>query len=443
MSVTIVLGSQWGDEGKGKVVDLLSQHADITVRYQGGANAGHTIILPDGREFVLHLIPSGIFHPHCLCVIGNGVVIDPVALREEIRMLTAAGISVKGRLFISHNAHLIMPYHKQIDRASEERLRSNNNGGQPVGTTGRGIGPAYEDKFSRKGIRIVDLLNRELLQEKLRHNINEKNELLSKFYSSSDLCDVEQIIAEYVAFDEEMDPYITDTAVLLNQAVRDGKNILLEGAQAALLDIDFGTYPFVTSSNPTAGGACTGTGIPPTAVTKVIGVAKAYATRVGNGPFPTELDNELGEQIRQAGREYGATTGRPRRCGWLDAVALRYTSMINGVSSLALTKLDVLGGLDEILIATKYERITDGKTIEHFPTDLQTLAKIRPIYEHFEGWSSDALRNAASFDDLPKQVQVYLNGIEKHVGIPLGLISLGPGRNETILCDTESYSLSV
>lgn len=427
-----MLGSQWGDEGKGKVVDLLAEEAHIVARYQGGANAGHTIKLPDGREFVLHLIPSGIFHNDCICVIGNGVVIDPVALREEIAMLEAAGVSVKGRLFISHNAHLIMPYHKQIDRASEDRLKKSIKG-VAVGTTGRGIGPAYEDKFSRKGIRIVDLLDRALLGEKLRVNIAEKNELLTKFYDSTDLCDVEQIISEYEVFDMEMDPYITDTALFLNNAVRDGKNILLEGAQAALLDIDFGTYPFVTSSNPTAGGACTGSGIPPTAISKVIAVVKAYTTRVGNGPFPTELLDGIGEQLRTVGREFGATTGRPRRCGWLDAVAVRYTSMINGVTSIALTKLDVLSGMPEIKLCSSYERISDGKRIENFTNDLKLLAGIRPIYESYEGWASDALDGITDRKNLPKQVKTYLAAIEKSIGIPMGLISLGPGRNETLV----------
>ncbi len=433
MPVTIVLGSQWGDEGKGKVVDLLAAKADIVARYQGGANAGHTIKLPDGREYVLHLIPSGIFHEECLCVIGNGVVIDPVSLREEIKMVEEAGVRVKGRLFISHNAHLIMPYHKQLDRASEAKLSRSVNGQQAVGTTGRGIGPSYEDKFSRKGIRIVDLLDRASLGEKLRANISEKNELLKKFYDSDDLCDVEQIIADYEVFDQEMDAYITDTTLLLNKAVSDGKRILLEGAQAALLDIDFGTYPFVTSSNPTAGGACTGSGIPPTAITNVIGVVKAYSTRVGNGPFPTELLNTIGEELRAKGREYGATTGRPRRCGWLDAVAVRYTSMINGISSVALTKLDVLSGMNEIKLCTKYERITDGKIIENFTTDLRTLAAIRPIYESYEGWRDDALNGATKRSELPKVVETYLTAIEKNIGVPLGLISLGPGRNETIV----------
>lgn len=431
MPNTVVLGAQWGDEGKGKIVDLLAQDVDVVARYQGGANAGHTIKLPDGREFVLHLIPSGIFHEHCVCVIGNGVVIDPVALREEIKMITEAGIEVKGRLFISHNAHLIMPYHKELDKASEERLSRSQNG-QAVGTTGRGIGPAYEDKFARKGIRIVDLLDRKSLAEKLRGNILEKNELLTKFYGYPVTCDVDKIIAEYEVFDQEMDPYITDTSLLLNKAIKSGKRLLLEGAQAALLDIDFGTYPYVTSSNPTAGGACTGLGIPPTAIQEIIGVAKAYATRVGNGPFPTELMDEVGEKIRQTGREFGATTGRPRRTGWLDAVALRYALMINGVTSLALTKLDILSGLDEVKICTKYERTTDGRELENFTTDLRTLANIRPIYESFEGWKAEEINGVQNREDLPAAVQKYLAAIERETDVPLDIISLGAGRKETI-----------
>jgi len=433
---TIVLGTQWGDEGKGKIVDLLAKDVDIVARYQGGANAGHTIRLPDGREFVLHLIPSGIFHEDAVCVIGNGVVIDPVALLDEIRMIEAEGIRVKGRLFISHNAHLIMPYHKMLDVAAEQRMSTQAGDGdaaaKAIGTTGRGIGPAYEDKFARKGIRIVDLLDRESLREKLRHNIAEKNELLDKFYGASQLCDVDKIIAEYEVFDREMDAYITDTSLMLNRAIRAGKSLLLEGAQAALLDIDFGTYPFVTSSNPTAGGACTGLGIPPMAINRVLGVAKAYTTRVGNGPFPTELLDETGERLRTVGREFGATTGRPRRCGWFDAVAVRYTNMINGVSSLALTKLDVLSGLDEVKICTRYERMSDGRELEHFTNDLRQLADIRPIYESFEGWSKESMQGATSREDLPVATQRYLDAIEREVECPLEIISIGAGRNETL-----------
>jgi adenylosuccinate synthase len=365
-------------------------------------------------------------------VIGNGVVIDPVALREEIKMVEAAGVTVKGRLFISHNAHLIMPYHKMLDVASEQRLARNGNG-QAVGTTGRGIGPCYEDKFARKGIRIVDLLDRKTLAEKLRQNIAEKNELLLKFYESSELCDVEKIIADYEVFDREMDAYITDTALLLNKAIKAGSTLLLEGAQAALLDIDFGTYPYVTSSNPTAGGACTGLGVPPTAIDRVIGVAKAYATRVGNGPFPTELNDEIGEALRKVGREFGATTGRPRRCGWFDAVAVRYTNMINGITSMALTKLDVLSGLSEVKICTHYERMTDGRKLENFTTDLNALANIRPIYESFEGWHADALKGATAREELPAAVQRYLDFLEQQIEAPLDIISIGAGRHETLV----------
>ena len=431
MSNIVVLGAQWGDEGKGKIVDLLARDAQIVARYQGGANAGHTIVLPDGSQFVLHLIPSGIFHEDVICVIGNGVVIDPVALRQEIKMLEDAGITVHGRLFISYNAHLIMPYHKMLDRASEERLSQKK--GSVVGTTGRGIGPAYEDKFARKGIRIVDLLDRASLAEKLRENISEKNALLQKFYETDLHCDVDQIIADYEVFDQEMDPYITDTALLLNRAIKDGKSLLLEGAQAALLDIDFGTYPYVTSSNPTAGGACTGLGIPPTAIDRVIGVAKAYTTRVGNGPFPTEVEGELDEKLRAAGHEYGASTGRPRRCGWLDAVALRYSVMINGIGSFALTKLDVLAGFPEVKLCVAYERKSDGKRIENFTTDLRALADMVPIYETFEGWTEEALFGARTREELPSNITKYLDAIEEQTGVPLEIISIGAGREETLV----------
>jgi adenylosuccinate synthase len=434
MPVTIVLGSQWGDEGKGKIVDRLAAESDYVARYQGGANAGHTIILPDGKQFVLHLIPSGIFHPDVQCVIGNGVVIDPVALREEIKMLEETGIQVKGRLFISYNAHLIMPYHKLLDKANEAKLSKIDNS-KAVGTTGRGIGPAYEDKFSRKGIRIVDLLDRTALTEKLRQNLTEKNELLSKFYGSDDLCNVEEIVREYQAFDTEVDPYITDTTLLLNTALKQGKHILAEGAQAALLDIDFGTYPYVTSSSPTAGGACTGLGIPPTSINNIIGVVKAYSTRVGNGPFPTELLDATGELLRAQGHEYGATTGRPRRCGWLDAVAVRYAVMINGINTIALTKLDVLSGFEEIKLCVAYERTIDGKRLDQFTTDLKSLANIRPIYESFEGFSADSLEGVTTREELPAVVEKYLSAIEREIDVPLGIVSLGPGRNETLVSE--------
>ena len=422
MSVNIVVGAQWGDEGKGKIVDLLSDSVDIVARYQGGANAGHTIVI-DGKKFVLHLIPSGILQNDVQCVIGNGVVIDPVALMEEIAMLESFGISIKDRLFISHKAHLIMPYHKMLDKARESQSSA------AIGTTGRGIGPAYIDKFSRSGIRIVDLLDRTVFEEKLRANIEEKNVVLKKIYDHEEV-DIESIISEYLDFDIKIDPYIKDTTLLLNQAIADGKSILMEGAQGALLDVDHGTYPFVTSSNPTSGGACTGLGVPPTAIDSVIGVVKAYTTRVGNGPFPTELHDEMGEELRKIGAEFGATTGRPRRCGWLDGVALRYSVMINGIDKIALTKLDVLDNVKSIGICTGYE--VEGKMLRSFPANVQDLAKVKPHYEFHEGWNC-SLAGIKNFDDLPHAAKKYISAIEEVAGAKVGIVSLSPDRADTII----------
>ncbi|MFM8771930.1 MAG: adenylosuccinate synthase [Candidatus Kapaibacterium sp.] len=419
MSVSIIVGAQWGDEGKGKIVDLLSEQADVVARYQGGANAGHTIVF-DGKKFVLHLIPSGILHPQTTCVIGNGVVIDPVALMDEISMLESMGIDVAGRLHISHKAHLIMPYHKMMDAAREK-------GAGSIGTTGRGIGPAYYDKALRTGIRIVDLLDRDLLREKIRLNLDEKNRILQSLYGAEPL-DVESMIEEYVEFDTVIDPYITDTTVLLNTAITSGKNILAEGAQGALLDLDHGTYPFVTSSNPTSGGACTGLGIPPTCIGSVIGVVKAYSTRVGNGPFPTELLNETGELLRSEGHEFGATTGRSRRCGWLDIPALKYSAMVNGISEIALTKLDVLGVLDEIQVCTGYE--VDGKPVKSFPADVATLSRVTCTYETFAGWKT-SLEGVRTFAGLPAAAQAYVSAIEAMLGIPVSWVSTSPAREDT------------
>lgn len=421
MSVSIIVGAQWGDEGKGKIVDMLSEEADIVARYQGGANAGHTIVF-DGKKYVLHLIPSGILHPETTCVIGNGVVIDPVALMEEIHMLESMGISVEGRLHISHKAHLIMPYHKQMDAAREKQAGS-------IGTTGRGIGPAYYDKALRTGIRIVDLLDREVLREKIRHNLEEKNQLLQALYGAEPI-NVDAMIDEYVEFDSRIDPYITDTTLLLNTALKEGKRVLAEGAQGALLDLDHGTYPFVTSSNPTSGGACTGLGIPPTAISSVMGVVKAYSTRVGNGPFPTELEDATGELLRTEGHEFGATTGRKRRCGWLDIPALRYSIMINGISEIALTKLDVLGVLDEIRVCTGYA--VDGKIVKSFPADVATLSRVECTYETYPGWkcSLDGIR---SFTDLPPAAQHYVTEIERHLETPVRWVSTSPAREDTFL----------
>ena len=422
MSVSVVIGSQWGDEGKGKIVDLISENVDIVARYQGGANAGHTICWGD-KTFVLHLVPSGIFHEHVTCVIGNGVVIDPVAVLNEIKMIRDLGYDVDGRLLISHNAHLIMPYHKKIEEA-RERARDSD----AIGTTGRGIGPAYVDKFARTGIRVVDLLDRDSLRVKLKEAIEEKNAILKGIYSADEL-NVEQIIEEYVEFDKLIDPYVTDTSQYLCNALKAGKHVLAEGAQGSLLDVDFGTYPYVTSSHPTVGGCCTGLGVPPTEINRVIGIVKAYSTRVGNGPFPTELSDAVGERLRKVGDEYGATTGRPRRCGWLDLVALRYTSMINGLTELAITKLDVLTGMPELKVCTSYRY--DGKETVRFPSEVQTLSKVEPVYESFEGWSEEIV-GAEHFEDLPEAARRYLRYISEFLDIRISMISTGPKRDQII-----------
>ena len=422
MPVTVVIGAQWGDEGKGKIVDLLSPQMDIVARYQGGANAGHTIKWGD-EEFVLHLIPSGIFHGDTTCVIGNGVVIDPAALVEEIGQVEALGYGVEGRLKISHNAHLIMPYHKALDQA-RERWRD----AEAIGTTGRGIGPAYVDKFARSGIRVVDLLDRDGLRRKLTAAIEEKNEILSSVYGGEKL-DVDAIVDEYVEFDKLIDPYVTDTSAVLNDALAEGQNVLAEGAQGALLDVDHGTYPYVTSSHPTAGGACTGLGVPPTSIERIIGIVKAYSTRVGNGPFPTELEDETGEKLRAEGAEFGATTGRPRRCGWLDLVALGYTSRLNGFTEIAVTKLDVMSVLDDLQICTAYE--IDGERKDRFPTDLETLSRAQPVYESLSGFED--LSKAEGIDDLPQAAQDYLQFMSDHLGVPISVVGTGPKREETLV----------
>jgi adenylosuccinate synthase len=421
--VQIIVGAQWGDEGKGKIVDMLSEGVDIVARYQGGANAGHTVCIGD-KEHVLHLIPSGIFHPHITCIIGNGVVIDPAALMKEIAQLEAAGIGIAGRLLISHNAHLIMPYHKQLDNIRERSA-------EKIGTTGRGIGPAYIDKFMRIGIKIVDLLDRDVLAAKLKANIAEKNQILSRVYGET-LINVDELIAEYQEFDSQIDQYITDTALYLHQALKQGKRIIAEGAQGALLDVDHGTYPYVTSSNPTSGGACTGLGIPPTAVESVVGIVKAYCTRVGNGPFPTELNTATGEMLRSVGHEFGATTGRPRRCGWFDAVAMRYSTMINGIDKIAITKLDVLDGFDEIRVCIGYEY--GGKRLKTFPSDVKSLENITPVYESFEGWKTP-LAGTRSYAELPTKARRYVEALAHLSGTQLWIVSVGPRRDQTIVIE--------
>lgn len=419
MSATILVGSQWGDEGKGKIVDILSENFDIVARYQGGANAGHTVMIGD-KQYILHLIPSGILRENVICVIGNGVVIDPQALLDEIALLESHGIKVDGRLYISQNAHLIMPYHKLLDTISE-------SGEQKIGTTGRGIGPCYIDKYARKGIRIVDLLNRAELEKKIRVNLKEKNDLLQKIYSHEGL-DVEEIVKQYLEFDKTIDKYIKDVPTFLNHALDEGKSVLLEGAQGTFLDVDHGTYPFVTSSNPTSGGACTGTGIPPTRIDSVIGIVKAYTTRVGNGPFPTELTDEEGERLRKIGSEYGATTGRPRRCGWFDAFLVAYSKMINGITSVAVTKLDVLSNYEKIKVCIGYE--LNGKRLKTFPTSVEQLNSVTPVYEEVDGWMED-ISNCNSYDELPQKTKDYLDFISKHSGINISIVSVGPKRKQT------------
>ncbi len=421
-SATVIVGTQFGDEGKGKLVDFLSSKFDVVARYQGGANAGHTICF-DNKTVVLHLIPSGVFHEDCTCVIGNGVVIDPNALLDEIRQVEELGYDVKGRLFISHNAHLIMPYHKLLDSLHETAQNK-----KKIGTTGRGIGPSYEDKFARKGIRVVDLLHPEILEEKLRSNLEAKNKLIRNIYDSEEI-DIDTMVREYSEFDEIINPYVTNTQLLLNKALRQGKSVLLEGAQGCLLDVDHGTYPYVTSSNPTSGGASTGSGIAPNYISNVIGVVKAYMTRVGNGAFPTELHDETGDKLGKIGNEFGATTGRKRRCGWLDLVALRYSLIVNGVTEIALTKLDVLDAFSEIGVCTSY--MLDGKEITDFPTDDQTLSRVTPVYTTLKGWNAS---NAAarSYDDLHAETKAFIEFLENELGVPVTFISVGPGRDETV-----------
>ncbi|GAB1349017.1 adenylosuccinate synthase [Ignavibacteriales bacterium] len=419
MSVTVIVGGQWGDEGKGKIVDILSETHGIVARYQGGANAGHTIQI-NGKKFVLHLIPSGILRDGVVCVIGNGVVIDPAALLEEIELLRKNNISVEGRLFISQNAHLIMPYHKIIDSLNEK-------GKSKIGTTGKGIGPCYIDKYARKGIRIIDLLDPVKLERKIRENLEEKNNLLADYYKS-DRLDVEKIIETYLAFDREIDPYVKDVPSYLNKAIAEGKSVLLEGAQGALLDVDHGTYPYVTSSHPTSGGACTGTGIPPTKIEEVTAIIKAYTTRVGEGPFPTELLDETGEKLRAKGFEFGATTGRPRRCGWFDAFLVRYSCMINGTTSVALTKMDVLDTFPEIKVATGY--MHKGKLLSNFPVDCDILNECEPVYESVEGWNCDT-SNCTSYSDLPEKAKEYIDFISQKAGMNVTIVSVGPNREQT------------
>ena len=424
MANVAIIGAQWGDEGKGKIVDLFAEDADIVVRFQGGNNAGHTLVV-DGKTTVLHLIPSGALHPNKLCVIGNGVVVDPEVLLEEITALKEQGHFMDdAQLRISEEAHLIMPYHKAIDQA-RERLR----GEGMIGTTGRGIGPAYEDKVARVGIRLIDLLEEETFQEKLQRNIEEKNIYLKAILKEKTL-DFNKLHDSYSVYRDKLKSYVTDTSLLLDREMRAGKQVLFEGAQGTLLDVDHGTYPFVTSSNTVAGGVCNGAGIGPRHIHQIIGISKAYTTRVGSGPFPTEVHGSDGETLKREGFEFGATTGRPRRCGWFDAVGLRHAVRMNGITGVALTKLDVLTGFKKIPICTDYR--SSGKILHDFPASFKVMQNAQPVYEEMEGWEKP-LDGVRSFSGLPTQAQKYVRRLEEIIETEIILVSVGPGRDQTIL----------
>jgi adenylosuccinate synthase len=422
MANKIVVGAQWGDEGKGKITDMLAKTADLVVRYGGGNNAGHTVIVDD-EKFELHLIPSGILYEDKMSVLGGGVVIDPEAMVEEMEGLKERGIKLDN-LYISETAHVIMPYHRLLDGLEEKR-----KGDSKIGTTGKGIGPCYTDKTSRRGIRIADLLDEKRLKAKLEQTLDFHNEVLEKIYEEEKLY-AEDIIEEYRPYIEKIRPHVTNTSLLLNKAYAQDKKIFFEGAQGTLLDIDYGTYPFVTSSNPTAGGVCTGTGMGPTTIDDVIGVTKAYLTRVGEGPFPTELDNEWGKFLREKGHEYGVTTGRPRRCGWLDIPILKHAVRVNGLTEIALTKIDVLTGIEEIKVCTAYKH--GDKVVEEFPPYLENEIPYEPVYESWPGWNED-ITGCRNYDELPINAQKYIERIEELVGVPANIISVGPGRKEAII----------
>lgn len=424
MANVVIIGTQWGDEGKGKIVDLLTERADYVVRFQGGNNAGHTLVV-NGRKFIFHLIPSGILHSGKVCMIGNGVVLDPAVLIEELDKLEQAGIPVSpANLRISRTTHVIMPYHRALDAAREAR-----KGDGKIGTTGRGIGPCYEDKVCRTGVRVHDLFDENKLREKLHANLEEKNFLLKQFFGAEPL-DPEAVADEYLTYGERLKPYAGDISQILHAADREGKNILFEGAQGTHLDVDHGTYPFVTSSNTVAGNACCGSGIGPTRISRVVGVVKAYTTRVGGGPFATELLDETGKRIQQIGCEFGATTGRPRRCGWLDMVVVNTSVRLNGLSGLAMTKLDVLTGIPKIRIAVRYR--CGSEELTAVPPELSALESCQPVYEELPGWEED-LSGVRRFEDLPEATRRYLRAVEELAGIPLEIVSVGPGRNETIV----------
>ena len=424
MSNLVVVGTQWGDEGKGKVVDLMTARADLIVRFQGGNNAGHTLVV-EGKQYIFHIIPSGILYEGKKCLIGNGLVVDPEVLLEEIEKLGQAGIAVDPkRLSLSNKAHIIMPYHQAIDLAREAA-----KGKDKIGTTGRGIGPCYEDKVARTGIRAVDLTDAEVLEEKIKASLKEKNFYLTKYLDAEPL-EVAPILKKYLRMAERLNPFITDVSLELDQALKEGGKILFEGAQGTHLDVDHGTYPFVTSSNPVAGSASVGAGIGPNQLHHILGIVKAYTTRVGAGPFVTELEDEIGNHIQERGKEFGATTGRRRRCGWLDLVVVRDSTRLNGLSSLAITKLDVLTGLELLKICVGYD--LDGERISHRPASMKNLARCKPVYEQLPGWQED-ISQARQMDQLPVNARAYLDTIEKITGVPVSIISVGPGREDTII----------
>ncbi|MCQ9207512.1 MAG: adenylosuccinate synthase [Omnitrophica bacterium] len=422
MSNIVVVGAQWGDEGKGKVIDILARGFDYIVRYQGGNNAGHTVVIGE-EKFILHLVPSGILNEKKICIIGNGVVVDPKALIEEIDKLESKRIDVTGRLFVSDNAHMILPYHRVIDELKEIK-----KGKSKIGTTKRGIGPCYADKVSRSGIRLIDFLNDRIFREKLKSNIEEKNKILKTLYGFRGF-NFDKIYAEYAQYRKRIEDLVVDTTLLVNVAMEKRKSVLFEGAQGTMLDVDFGTYPFVTSSNTTSGGACTGSGVGPTRITKVIGVVKAYTTRVGEGPFPTEFTCEMMDEIQRRGAEFGATTGRPRRCGWFDACLVRHSVMVNGISEIVVTKLDVLDKLKKIKICVGYNY--KNKAYERFTGDIDTLNDCTPVYEEVDGWNRDTT-NITSFLKLPKNAKHYLKRIQKILKTKIILISVGSERKQTI-----------
>ncbi len=418
----VVVGAQWGDEGKAKVVDFLTEEADMVIRFQGGANAGHTVEVGD-QKFVFHLIPAGIMHPGKQCVIGNGVVLDPAQILHEIEEVRARGIDLDGRLWVAENAQVVLPFHTLLDQLKEKAA-----GKAAIGTTGRGIGPAYYDKANRSGVRVGDLLEEDLLRDRVRAMGALHNEIIQKVFGGEPLS-ADAIFEEYRALGRKLAPFVKDTVAHVNQALKAGKRLLFEGAQGTILDVDHGTYPFVTSSNTVAAAACVGSGVGPTAIHQVLGVVKAYTTRVGNGPFPTEIEGEIGQELRRIGNEYGATTGRERRCGWFDAVLVRRAALINGLTHLAITKMDVMDTFEEIRVCTGYE--LDGTRVDQFPSQLTRLGKVKPVWETLPGWKSPTA-GITAWNDLPGNARKYLERLSQLLDVPIGLVSLGPKRHQTI-----------